>query len=214
MGIHGSLEFCMSIGEETILGDQLSRVASNLGSAEEFFLVTNLEFSGSVPTRAPPSVPVPISAPIFNNLSRSESFHSPRKEEELTVDDIDDFDDDDEESDNVLLSRRQSKEFSALILGLPSFSTGMTDDDLRESAYEILVACAGASGGLIVPYHDKKKESKRTRLIRRLARSKNDNVASHPQRAPGLVGLLEVLRAQLEECSFSVAILWFGVFSS
>lgn len=197
---------CVKTGEALDLAEAIRHFhdsldfpsASNMGSAEEFFLVTNLESSGSVPTRSPPSVPVPLSAPIFNNLSRAESFHSPHKEEELTVDDIDDFEDDDEEIDNVLLSRRHSKEFSALILGLASFSTGMTDDDLRESAYEILVACAGASGGLIVPYHDKKKESKRTRLIRKLARSKNDNVASDPQRAPGMVGLLEVLRAQLE----------------
>ncbi|KAL7583502.1 hypothetical protein Lser_V15G42114 [Lactuca serriola] len=33
-----------------------------------------------------------------------------------------------------------------LVVGLPSFATGITDEDLRESAYEILLAAAGASG--------------------------------------------------------------------
>ncbi|KAI0531427.1 hypothetical protein KFK09_000982 [Dendrobium nobile] len=175
---------------------------SNLGSMEEFFLITKPESSGSAPSRAPPSIPVPISPPILNNLAKSESFHSQHEEEELTVDDIDDFEDDDDDIDNAISSRRQSKDFSDLMLGLPSFSTGMTDDDLRESAYEILVACAGAAGGLIVPYNEKKKESKKTRLMRKLARSKNDNIASHSQQAHGLVGLLEVMRAQLEEFIF------------
>lgn len=197
---------CVKMGETLDLAEAIRLYhdsldfpsTSNTGSAEEFFLVTNPQSSGSVPTRAPPSVPILTSAPILNTLPKSESFHSRHEEEELTVDDIDDFEDDDEEIDNVLSSRRQSKEFSDLLLGLPSFSTGITDDDLRESAYEILVACAGASGGLIVPYNDKKKESKRMRLIRKLARSKNDNVASHSPQAHGLVGLLEVMRAQLE----------------
>ncbi|XP_020583342.1 uncharacterized protein LOC110026657 [Phalaenopsis equestris] len=171
---------------------------SNFGSTEEFFLTTNPDASGSAPTRAPPSVPVLLSPPILTNLAMSESFHSRHEEEELTVDDIDDFEDVDEDIDNVTSLRRKSKDFSDLMLGLPSFSTGITDDDLRESAYEILVACAGAAGGLIVPYNEKKKESKKTRLMKKLARSKIDSVASHSQQAHGLVGLLEVMRAQLE----------------
>lgn len=91
---------------------------------EEFFLITNPESSGSAPSRAPPSIPVPISPPILNNLAKSESFHSQHEEEELTVDDIDDFEDDDDDIDNAISSRRQSKDFSDLMLGLPSFSTG------------------------------------------------------------------------------------------
>nr|KAJ0186686.1 hypothetical protein LSAT_V11C900462140 [Lactuca sativa] len=39
-----------------------------------------------------------------------------------------------------------------LVVGLPSFATGITDDDLRESAYEILLAAAGASGYLLSPF--------------------------------------------------------------
>ncbi|KAL0720112.1 hypothetical protein Bca4012_069436 [Brassica carinata] len=45
---------------------------------------------------------------------------------------------------------------------------GITDDDLRETAFEILLACAGASGGLIVPSKEKKNEKRRSRLIKSL----------------------------------------------
>lgn len=178
---------------------------SNAGSSEEFFLVTNPYSSGSAPSRAPPPIPVTTSVPIMStssNLSKSESFHSrqesfhSRQDEELSIDDIEDFEDE-EEVDSLRISRRQSNDASDLVLGLPLFETGITDDDLRETAYEILVASAGAAGGLIVPSKEKKKE-KKSRLIRKLARSKNENVAPQPQRVPGLVGLLETMRAQLE----------------
>lgn len=127
--------------------------------------------------------------------------------------------------------------------------SGITDDDLRETAYEILVASAGASGymlvqcllsdnffcplvkktnislltwcfclcklsvihfklfcgnlalfrGLIVPSKEKKKE-KKSKLMRKLRHSKNESIVSQSPRAAGLVGLLEILRAQLEAC--------------
>lgn len=103
---------------------------------------------------------------------------------------------------------------------------GITDDGLRETAYEILLASAGASGyilfntlasihsvflswvnfpdifcfctrrGLIVPSKEKKKD-KKSRLIRKLGRGKSDHV-SHSQQMSGLVGLLETMRVQME----------------
>lgn len=175
------------------------------GSGEGFFLVTNPETSGSAPTRAPPAIPdsIPVSvstpilspAPVMSGLSKSVSFRS-QEDEELSIDDIDDFEDE-EEVDSMRVSRRQSNDASDLSLGLPLFETGITDDDLREAAYEILVAAAGAAGGLIVPSKEKKKE-KKSRFIRKLSRSKSESVAAQSQRAPGLVGLLEMMRAQLE----------------
>lgn len=128
--------------------------------------------------------------------------------------------------------------------------SGITDDDLRETAYEVLLACAGATGyasiilfglqfvllllhhieglslnfvsyfvynfyllhpllflfllifvsrGLIVPSKEKKKD-KRSKLMRKLGRSRSENVGMQSQRAPGLVGLLETMRVQMEVC--------------
>ncbi|KAK1281411.1 hypothetical protein QJS04_geneDACA015024 [Acorus gramineus] len=165
----------------------------------DFFLVTNPVTSGSPPTRPPPPTPPPVpiqsSSSILPTLSKSQSFQSER-EEELTVDDIEDFEDEDEIS-SLRVQRRQSNDASDLALLLPSFSTGITDDDLRETAYEILLACAGASGGLIVPSKEKKKD-RRSKLMRKLARSKGENVAPQSQQASGLVGLLETMRVQME----------------
>ncbi|KAF5183464.1 hypothetical protein FRX31_026950, partial [Thalictrum thalictroides] len=65
---------------------------------------------------------------------------------------------------------------------------GITDDDLRETAYEILLASAGAAGSTT--------KRKKERLMKKLARS--DHVVSQSQRAPGLAGLLETMRVQLK----------------
>lgn len=170
---------------------------TNTGSTDEFFLVTDPEYSGSPPRRAPPPVSVYTPSPILPSLSKSFSLQS--TQQELSVDDIDDFEDDDynEEVDSLRISRQLTNEATDLALSLPSFATGITDDDLRETAYEILLASAGASGGLIVPPKEKKRD-KKSRLISKLARSKSDHVMSQSQRAPGLLGLLETMRVQME----------------
>ncbi|PNY15813.1 hypothetical protein L195_g012516, partial [Trifolium pratense] len=185
---------------------------SDSGSVGEFYLVTDPESSGSPPKRAPPPVPIsavpPIavstpppafpSSPMASNISRSESLDSAH-ERELTVDDIEDFEDDDDTSMvEGLRAKRTLNDASDLAVKLPSFSTGITDDDLRETAYEILLACAGATGGLIVPSKEKKKDKRSNSLIRKLGRSKSGSVVSQSQNAPGLVGLLETMRVQLE----------------
>lgn len=51
--------------------------------------------------------------------------------------------------------------------------------------------------GLIVPSKEKKKD-KKSRLIRKLGRSKSEHVVSQSQQMSGLVGLLETMRIQME----------------
>lgn len=111
-------------------------IQSETGTAEEFFLVTRPEHSGSPPVRAPPPVPavteLPIpapvpSAPVLLDLSKSQSFHSQTADErELTIDDIEDFEDDedDEVSSARAASRRQQNDATDLTLLLPPFTTG------------------------------------------------------------------------------------------
>ncbi|KAK6163086.1 hypothetical protein DH2020_002927 [Rehmannia glutinosa] len=190
----------------------ITSIKNNAGSSDEFFLVTHPESSGSPPRRAPPPVSV-IATPILSSLSISEPLEDEQVEEspslsksqslntsqlkELTVDDIDDFEDDVlEEVESRRYSRRVLNDASDVVLGLPSFATGITDDDLRETAYEILLAGAGASGGLIVPSKDKKKE-KKSSLMKKLGRSKSEHVVQS-QNSHGLVGLLETMRVQME----------------
>ncbi|KAL3537703.1 hypothetical protein ACH5RR_001069 [Cinchona calisaya] len=185
------------------------------GAADEFFLVTDPVSSGSPPRREPPVVPIIMPSPILPSLATSETHDSAEDEEllslsksqslnstqvqELTVEDIEDFDDDEdlEEVDCQRYSRRVLNDASDLVLGLPSFATGIMDDDLRETAYEILLASAGASGGLILPVKEKKKE-KKSRLMRKLGRSKSEHGLTQLQHTSGLVVLLETMRVQME----------------
>lgn len=115
---------------------------NNSGSGDEFFLVTDLDSSGSPPKRAPPPVPAFTTTPVYTppaviapppipapsltetNVSRSESFESSQARE-LTVDDIEDFEDDEDvEVNSVRMSRRNPNDAADLALKLPSFSTG------------------------------------------------------------------------------------------
>ncbi|KAL5205382.1 hypothetical protein ABZP36_033591 [Zizania latifolia] len=213
---------CAKKGELLDLGDAIRLFhdsldypyVNNTGTVEEFFLLTKPEHSGPAPTREPPPVPVTAPSPVVipppavdplsvavhspvsaTNLSKAQSFDSPT--EELTIDDIEDFEDEEDELDSRRASKRHQSDASDISLWLPLFETGVTDDDLRETAYEILVAAAGASGGLIVPQKEKKKEKKNI-LMRKLRRNKSESAQSQTQRQPGLVGLLETMRAQLE----------------
>ncbi|CAI9264124.1 unnamed protein product [Lactuca saligna] len=132
-------------------------------------------------------------------ISNSKSFNS-GPAQNLTVDDIDDFEDDDdlEELNSRRYSRRTMNDTIDLVVGLPSFAIGITNDDLRESAYEILLAAAGASGkGLIVPSKEKKKENK-SKLLKKLGRSKSEQVTNQSQQSTGLTGLLETMCVQME----------------
>ncbi|KAL6495753.1 Protein unc-13 [Orobanche gracilis] len=185
----------------------------SMSSSHEFFLVTNPESSGSPPRRAPPPVTV-VPTPILSSVSALDPLENEQVEEspcllksqslntsqlkELTVDDIDNFEDDMlEEVESRRYSRRILNDASAVVLGLPSFTTGITEDDLRETAYEILLATAGASGGLIVPSKEKKKE-KKSSLMKKLGRSRSEHVVMQSQNSNGLVGLLEAMRVQME----------------
>ncbi|TQE10261.1 hypothetical protein C1H46_004100 [Malus baccata] len=182
---------------------------NNTGSAGEFFLATNPDFSGSPPKRAPPPVPEFVPPPVIVpppgvissvpdldsspdalSVSKSESFNSTQVQE-LTVDDIEDFEDDNiDEADSLLISRRTRNDAADLALGLPSFKTGT-----RYGGFSV-VSCVEPRG-LIVPSKEKKKD-KRSKLMRKLGRSRNENALSQSQRAPGLVGLLETMRVQME----------------
>ncbi|CAH8270047.1 unnamed protein product [Arabidopsis lyrata] len=78
----------------------------------------------------------------------------------------------------------------------PSFATGITDDDLCETAFEILLGGAGASGSHSTIKREKKKEKSRSRLKRKLGR-KSESV-SQSRSSSGLVALLEMMRGRME----------------
>eukprot|EP00249_Psilotum_nudum_P000098 c10358_g1_i1 orf=430-3825(+) len=180
------------------------------GLREEPFPVTNSELPGSSPTCIPPSSLTEDSLPV--PVSRVFSFAT-CPSQELTLDDqvafpvagstvlfaaanslrcltVADENGDGEDHEEKGLSGTSAID---LVLDLPPFVTGLSKDDLRETAYEVLLASVGGAGGLISP--SKEKTSK---LVRCLSRSHNTRLEDQPVRMPGLAGLLESMRIQME----------------
>jgi len=164
--------------------------ASN-GLGDVYFLVTQPDLSGPMPTRRPP--PKAASTPS-TPISKSFSLQSTPSQRVDVDDEIDDFEDDEELPQK---SNRALNDISNFMLDLPPFATGLSDDDLRETAYEVLLVSVGAAGGLISPAKEKKEE-KKSKLVRKFTRNKTEKYQPAPARAPGLAGLMETMRTQLE----------------
>lgn len=162
---------------------------------EVYYLVTNPDLSGPSPTRPPPGKgSVGTTTPLALTYKSSFSLQSTPSRRLDGYDDIDEFEDDDELPQK---SNRALNDISDFVLDLPPFATGLSDDDLRETAYEVLLVSVGAAGGLISPAKEKKEE-KKSKLVRKFTRNKADKYVPAPTRAPGLAGLMETMRTQME----------------
>ncbi|KAL3689134.1 hypothetical protein R1sor_015443 [Riccia sorocarpa] len=169
--------------------------ASGKGLGEVYFLVTHPELSGPPPGRSPPPVSVAMSpgTRLTKNFSiRSNVSHRP------SIDEDEEYEDGEEDEElSTEIARRQLQNTTELVLPLPPFVTGLTEDDLRETAYEVLLTSVGAAGGLILPPKEK-KEKKKSVLTKTFSRSKTDKSVSHSTKATGLAGLMDTMRAQME----------------
>lgn len=165
----------------------------------KYLLVSNPELSGPPPQRRPP--PLAVSTPTKStNLPKINSpLYSTPSQQFSVEEDIDDFEDEDEDEDSQAecVSRRQFSDITDLVLELPTFKSGLSSDDLRETAYEVLLASVGAAGGLILPNKENKKE-KKSKFMRKLTGSKSGKHKPQPQRATGLTGLLNTMRVQMQ----------------
>ncbi|XP_024542200.1 uncharacterized protein LOC9647607 [Selaginella moellendorffii] len=169
-------------------------VANSL-KGDIYYLVTDPQVSGPPPMRSVPA-PAALSPPVAkSSLSKSISIQSTPSQQISVDDEIDDFEDDNEVTGE--LSRRKLNDASDLVLKLPPFATGLSEDDLRETAYEVLLASVGATAGLVAPPKEKKEE-KKMKLVRKFTRSKSEKHKPEPTKAQGLAGLLELMRTQLE----------------
>ncbi|KAG6556604.1 hypothetical protein Mapa_001545 [Marchantia paleacea] len=168
--------------------------AAGKGLGEVYFLVTHPEFSGPPPTRSPPPIAIPLSpGKLTKNFSIRSNISHP-----ASIGEDDEYDDADEDEElSTEIARRQLLNTTDLVLPLPPFVTGLTDDDLRETAYEVLLTSVGAAGGLISPAKEK-KEKKKSRLTKTFSRTKTDKTVPQPPRATGLAGLMDTMRTQME----------------
>lgn len=163
-------------------------IASELG--DSYFLMTDIYLAGSPPQRLPPPVVVnqtsnhkPFSSGRFDSLVRESTAMDGKsygRECVLPTEDLSKIVDD--------------VEFSSL--GLPSFKTGLTDDDLREAAYEVLLAAMVFSGIEVYSVEYRKKE-RSTKLLSRV-KSKMDRAPLQSQDFERHLKITDVIRVQMQ----------------
>lgn len=117
------------------------------GDSEIFLLATNPKHSGGPPSRPAPDKPGPsyahlggvASRSVPGTPSRSSSMKGkasplrPHTPSDAYEDGVEDFEDLDDEP----LAKKQFTDNKELVLPLPAFETGLSDDDIRETAYEV-----------------------------------------------------------------------------
>ncbi|KAH8521905.1 hypothetical protein H0E87_002802 [Populus deltoides] len=90
----------------------------------------------------------------------------------------------------------ENSEFPIPSLGLPSLKTGLSDDDLRESAYELLLASIFFSGVEANSVEDRRKE-KTSKFLSGL-KSKRDKMQSQSQSVGRKSELMDIVRVQMQ----------------
>ncbi|GBG77203.1 hypothetical protein CBR_g23529 [Chara braunii] len=152
---------------------------------EVFYLTTHAEESGPPPPRPPPPTPPMDLGTIPERMwTRSSS--------ESNMDSWNSFGDGGDAKSTV---RRSSDGTVEVASAVPPLGTSLTEDDLRESAYELLVGCISSGGITLQMKRDEKKRKKmsfKKKLSRRLSRS------SSKSREPGVIGLISIIRVQME----------------
>ncbi|KAK3143954.1 hypothetical protein QOZ80_4AG0307060 [Eleusine coracana subsp. coracana] len=94
----------------------------------------------------------------------------------------------------VDISPQHVEKADDLSLGLPRLSTELSDDDIRETAYEVLLASLFVSGK--VHFSEEKKEKKPKFLKGR--RTKTDGSNPSPQMESNYAHILDLIRVQME----------------
>ncbi|CAN6268943.1 unnamed protein product [Urochloa humidicola] len=92
------------------------------------------------------------------------------------------------------ISPQQVKKIDILSLGLPRLNTELSDDDIRETAYEVLLASLFYSGK--VHFSEEKKERKH-KFLKGL-RTKTEGSNSIPQVEDGYAHIIDFIRVQME----------------
>ncbi|KAM7494210.1 hypothetical protein LguiB_028819 [Lonicera macranthoides] len=149
---------------------------------DSYFLLSDPESSGSPPRRVPPPTEV-------NRANNQVSYPSGLPDHLV--------------GQKVSVSANEyrvqyaasslMKEFNIPSLGLPALITGLLDDDLRESAYEIFLACLAFYGVEIHSIEDQKKE-KASRFLAGLKnkREKRHVQSKSPERHPDFIDIIRV----------------------
>ncbi|XVF10658.1 hypothetical protein REPUB_Repub07fG0201300 [Reevesia pubescens] len=162
-------------------------IHSKLG--DSYFLTSDPDFAGSPPRRVPPST---IVSKASNHASSSQLDSFKVKSVEMSGDDygLKKY------KAETAVARAPLGNSGIPSLGLPTLKTGLCDDDLRESAYELLLASMFFSGVEMFPLEDRKKE-KSSKFLSRL-KSKREKPHLQPQLSERHSELIDTIRAQMQ----------------
>nr|CAB3487965.1 unnamed protein product [Digitaria exilis] len=97
------------------------------------------------------------------------------------------------------ISSQQAKKVDILSLDLPRLNTELSDDDIRETAYEVLLASLFVSGK--VHFSEEKREKKHKFLKGRRTKTEGSNPL--PQVENGYAHILDLIRVQMEASFYS-----------
>ncbi|XP_022720063.1 uncharacterized protein LOC111277894 isoform X1 [Durio zibethinus] len=163
-------------------------IHSKLG--DSYFLTSDPDFAGSPPRRVPPSTTL-SNATNHASSSASQKDSIEVKNFEMSGDDYGL-----KHKAETVVARATLGNSGIPSLGLPMLKTGLSDDDLRESAYELLLTSMLFSGVEVFPVEDKKKE-KSSKFLSRL-KSKREKLHLQPQLSERHSLLIDTIRAQMQ----------------
>ncbi|KAK4558134.1 hypothetical protein RGQ29_007763 [Quercus rubra] len=163
-------------------------IQSQLG--DSYFLLSDPDKSGSPPRRAPP--------PIDVNRTADNALYSSRQPDPLIVENIgasmDNFSPKYNATPCTPLS--QVEDVNIPPLGLPCLNTGLSDDDLQESAYEILLSSLVFSGIEVHTVEDRRKE-KSSKFLSGL-KTKREKINQQSQGRGRHSELVDTIRIQMQ----------------
>ncbi|KAK0587106.1 hypothetical protein LWI29_017363 [Acer saccharum] len=163
-------------------------IPSQLG--DTYFLISDPTSAGSPPRRLPPPIKVKRNT---NNASSSSSKQDPANVENVGSS-RSDFRVNYKSTPTTPM--RPVGNSGIPPLGLPSLRTGLSDDNLRESAYELLLASILFSGIEVYSVEDRKKE-KSSKFLSGL-KSRRDKLHLQSQSSERHSKLIDTVRVQMQ----------------
>uniref|UniRef100_A0ACD5UDQ9 Uncharacterized protein n=1 Tax=Avena sativa TaxID=4498 RepID=A0ACD5UDQ9_AVESA len=168
--------------------DRRYPIMTNSPSRNSYFLLSRPEASGSPPNKVAPDIRLVPPAEEKSSRTRKHSGSS-----RVAVD-IPGASSGMKDASLADTPPQQVEEMDILSLNLPTLRTELSDDDLRETAYEVLLASLFVSGKL--NFSEEKRE-KKPKFLKGL-RSKTERSNSAPQIENYYTHHLDLVRVQME----------------
>lgn len=147
-------------------------------SRDSYFLVSSPDAAGSPPRRSPPQ---PVNIENSSNNGHVDSSNTPSPIDYTF----------NEETPDI----KPMKPIKIIPLGLPPLRTGLSDDDLREAAYELMIASMLLSSADAYPTQRRKME-KGSKLLLSLKRKEKPQL--QPQTSNAHSEVINMIRVQMQ----------------